>query len=132
MVNQAWHHLTFASQACTLFVNKQGRSFQGSYSTWWKEAVCPLIGATFSPRWLRHIWVEARMDGEEEEGPSHQDAAVVMGNSLEQWVATYHTTYRGSAAARAVARMDQWRAACLKVVAEEREAAQGAKMQQAT
>jgi hypothetical protein len=116
VIERAWPILTHASRATTLLVTPDhGKPFKGSYARWFKEHMCPLIGATFPPKMLRRIWVESRLGDPDAAlvGPSHEAAAVCMANSVPTWQRVYDSQGRGRAAAEAVEDMREWRAACL-------------------
>ncbi len=73
-------------------------------------------GVSLHPRMLRHIFVHHRLEHDDIPGPSHEDAAKIMGNSVQQWRKSYHTTANALAAKRAVPGQQAWREAVVKAV----------------
>jgi hypothetical protein len=100
-----------------LFVTASGQPMaQGDVARVWQKQLAEAGKPVFPPQRLRHIFVEDRLDNPGVPGPSHEDAAMVMGNSLRQWKTKYHRTYAAKRAQQAVQDMKQYREACMERV----------------
>lgn len=97
----------------TLLVTNSGRPFSCStFGVGWRALMTRHgAGASFTFRRMRHIFVEDRLDHPDRPGPSNEDAAHVMGNSVRAWKEHYHTSYEAKAATRAVDSMAEYRLA---------------------
>jgi hypothetical protein len=74
----------------TLFISAQGKSFQG-LTAWYKgvheqhNAPYPYLPINT----YRKVFVTDRLENPDRPGPSNEGAAIIMGNSVRQWQATY-------------------------------------------
>lgn len=97
----------------TLLVGNGGVPFtSSSFGLGWRGLMARNgAEASFSYQRMRHIFVEDRLDHPDRPGPSNEDAAHVMGNSVRAWKEHYHTSYEAKAATRAVDSMAEYRLA---------------------
>ena len=97
----------------TLLVSNGGRPFTcSSFGVGWRGLMARNgAKASFSYQRMRHIFVEDRLDHPDRPGPSNEDAAHVMGNSVRAWKEHYHTSFEAKAATRAVDSMAEYRLA---------------------
>lgn len=74
----------------TLFISAQGKSFQGL--TAWYKAVHEQHRAPYPYlpiNTYRKVFVSDRLENPDRPGPSNEGAAIIMGNSVRQWHASY-------------------------------------------
>lgn len=87
-----------------------------SESNWcqhWHKLMNQLVGYSVSPQKFRRIFVNDRRQHQEREGPTDKGAAMVMGNSVEQWDKVYDVHFSNREAQTAVDAMGCWRKALL-------------------
>ena len=116
--SHGWGRLRAHDAVDTLFFNSHGTPLTTTtLANKWNQL---LQGQGFSvhlpPRRLRHIFAAHRMENPDVPGPSHEHAAVVMGNSVTAWKRHYHTMHDHLGAQQAVDRMTEYREACLKAM----------------
>ena len=76
-------------------------------------------GYKFNPQRLRHIYVTERLEAEEDApGPSHEGAALAMGNSVRQWAQSYQLNRDQAKIQKAVNKMPAWRESMLAQAAQ--------------
>ena len=99
-----------------VFLSATGRALSpAAFSVYWQSRVLPQLGLghlRFPPRTLRHIWVDERLGALEQAGragPSDEDAALCMGNSVRTWHSRYHLDRDRAKLRRCVAAMPAWR-----------------------
>lgn len=46
------------------------------------------------PKMFRHIFITDRFENEDVPGPANEDAALAMGNTVQQWQRTYYPQKR--------------------------------------
>ena len=106
----------------TLFLNRSGTPMTtDGFCRYWK-AMLQGGGAKgcFPPKRLRHIFASDRLEHGDRAGPSHEHAAIVMGNSVGAWKKHYHTMFQNWGAQQAVDMMGGYRRACVAKLAEKK------------
>jgi hypothetical protein len=67
----------------------------------------------------RSIFVTDRLQNPDTPGPSNEGAAIIMGNSVPTWEASYHNNRRAWLADKAAADAEKYRQACMQMGTEE-------------
>ena len=116
--SHGWGRLRAHAAVDTLFLNSQGLPMTTTAlgSKWNQLLRGQGLSVHLPPKRLRHIFAAHRLEHPEVPGPSHEHAAVVMGNSVTAWKRHYHTMHDHLGAQQAVDRMTQYREACLKAM----------------
>jgi hypothetical protein len=94
----------------TLFISAQGKSFQGL--TAWYKSVHETHNAPYPYlpiNTYRKVFVADRLENPDRPGPSNEGAAIIMGNSVRQWQASYWPNKQQKLAHGAAADMEVYR-----------------------
>lgn len=123
--SQVWPTLRAGLGVGTLFLSKAGAPLAPpSFCNYWTRLMQQEgTRACFPPQRLRHIFASDRLQ-HEGPGPSHEHAAIVMGNSVPAWKAHYFTLFQNFGAQAAVDRMTEYREACVARLRERAPAVQ--------